>query len=245
MLIDDCWLSNFTWYPSLSIPVSSRGNVYYLVISRISFHSRSVVHTWLFSVFAYNPFHFRTNSLFCFLLSCSFTSALIFVLFPLLLWDFKNYYYFLFKKYLFFTHMRVLPVCVYVHRMCPWSLRRSEQCWILEKSNCRWLWDTMWLLGTGLRPSVRAAESSLRPPIILFLMVCIRVGCWKVWTLEPGAHGGGQKEAVKSPGARLARRCEAPDIDPHQEQYVLSTAELHCGFIWPCSGSSLGWEVRL
>lgn len=115
--MDECWLmiadcrtslgTHLFRFPSLLEEMSTIWSFlgFLFIWSELLTSSRSAVHTRLFSLFAYNPFHFRTNSLFCFLLSGSFTSALIFVLFPLLLWDFKNYYYFLFKKiFIFYTY---------------------------------------------------------------------------------------------------------------------------------------------
>lgn len=133
--MDECWLMiadcrtslgiHLFWFLSLLEEMSTiwsfRGFLF--IWSELLTSSRSAVHTRLFSLFAYNPFHFHTNSLFCFLLSGSFTSALIFVLFPLLLWDFKNYYYFLLKN-IYFLHICVFCLGAYMYIACvhgPWD----------------------------------------------------------------------------------------------------------------------------
>jgi hypothetical protein len=72
--------------------------------------------------------------------------------------------------------MKVVTVCMFVHHVCTWYLKRSKQCWISENRSYRRLWVTLWVLGIELRFSVGAAvllteEPSFQPPIILFLMV--------------------------------------------------------------------------
>lgn len=86
--------------------------------------------------------------------------------------------------------MSVLPVCVPYASLVTEEVRRGF--WIPWKKGYRWLWSTLWVLGTWPRSSVRA---TLAPN---YWTITLAPNYWTIISLGPlgDTLAGGMREAL-------------------------------------------------
>lgn len=76
--------------------------------------------------------------------------------------------------------MADLPTYISVHQVCAVSTETRRGCWILWNQNYRWLWATVWALGTQPLQEqlvlLTADDPSLRGPgNHMYLFVCLHL----------------------------------------------------------------------